>query len=125
MDYKFFDKKTSGSGIKNEIKQNEQLAEELHKPIIKEFKKRNVYSSFKENIWGVDLANMQLISKFVKGIRFLLCVVDIFSKYAWIIPLKDKKGVTIVNAFQSTLNNTKRKRNKIWLDKRNKFTIDQ
>ena len=70
-------------------------------------------------------SNMQLISKFPKGIRFLLCVVDIFSKYAWIIPLKDKKGVTIVNAFQSTLNNTKRKRNKIWLDKRNKFTIDQ
>ena len=55
---------------------------------------------FKDNIWGADLADMQLISKFNKGIRFLLCVTHIFSKYAWVVPLKDKKGITIVNAFQ-------------------------
>ena len=59
--------------------QSEQLAEELHKPIIKKFKKRKVYSAFKDNIWGADLADMQLISKFNKGFRFLLCVIDIFS----------------------------------------------
>ena len=104
MVYKFFDKKTKGSGfksaIKNEIKQNEQLAEELQKPIIRKFEKRKVHSSFKENIWGTDLANMQIISKFNKGIRFLLFVIDILSKYAWVIPLKDKKGITIHNAFQ-------------------------
>ena len=56
--------------------QNEQLAEELHKPIIKKLKKRRVFSSFKDNIWGADLADMQLISKFKRGIRFLLYVID-------------------------------------------------
>ena len=59
-----------------------QLADELHKPIIRKFKKRKVYSSFRDNIWGVDLADMQLFSKFNKGFRFLLSVMDIFSKYA-------------------------------------------
>ena len=108
MVYKFFDKKTAGSGVttlakKSAIKsipQNEQLAEELHKPIIRKFKKRKVYSAFKDNIWGADLADMQLISKFNKGFRFLLCVVDILSKHAWVVLLKDKKDVSIVNAFQ-------------------------
>ena len=62
-----------------------------------------MYSSFKDNIWGADSADMQSISKFNRGFRFLLCVFDIFSKYAWVVPLNDKKGVTIVNAFQSIL----------------------
>ena len=66
----------------NEIKQNLQLAKELHRPIIRNFKKRAVYSGSKNNIWGADLADMQLISKFNKGFRFLLCVFDVFSKYA-------------------------------------------
>ena len=59
---------------------------------------------------------MQLIRKFNKGIRYLLCVTDIFNKYAWIIPLKDKKGVTIVNAFQIIFDDSKRKPNKTWVD---------
>ena len=105
----------------NEIKQNLQLAEELHKPIIRNFKKRTVYSEFKDNIWGADLADMQLISKFNKGFRFLLCIIDIFSKYAWVVPLKDKKGVSIVNAFQKILNDSARKPNKIWVDKGSEF----
>ena len=121
MVYKFFDKKSKGSGIKNEIKENQQLANELHKQIIKKFKKRKVYSSFKDNIWGFDLADMQLISKYNKKIRYLLCCVNIFSKYAWVVPLKDKKGTTIVNAFQSILNNSKRKPNKIWVDQGSEF----
>ena len=66
-------------------------------------------SSFKDNIWGFDLTGMQIISKYNKGIRYLLCVIDIFSKYAWVVILKDKKGATIVNAFQSILNNSKKK----------------
>ena len=83
MVYKFFDKKLKGSGVANNlIKQNLQLAEELHKPIIRKFKKRKVYSGFKDTIWGPDLADMQLISKFNKGFRFSLSVIDIFSKYA-------------------------------------------
>ena len=92
MVYQFLVKKNpKGSGIKNEIKQNEQLTEELHKPIIRNFKKRKEYSAFKDNIWAADLADMQLTSKFNKGSRFLLCVIDIHSKYAWVLPLKYKK----------------------------------
>ena len=124
MVYKIFDKKSKGAGLKENqgnFLQNSQLANELHKPIIRKFKKRKVYSSFKDNIWGVDLANMQLISKHNKGIRYLLCVIDLFSKYAWVVPLKDKKGVSIVNAFQSILKNSKRKPNKIWADQGSAF----
>ena len=101
MVYKFFDKKSSGSGIANEP--NYQLANELHKPINKKFKKRKVYSSFRDNIWGVDLADMQSLSKYNKGIKCLLCVIDLFSKYAWIVPLKDKRGITIVSALQKII----------------------
>ena len=95
------------------IPQNEQVAEELHKPIIRKFKKREVYSAFKDNIWAADLADIPLISKFNKGFRFLFCVIDIYSKYAWVVPLKDKKGVSLVNAFQSILKKSNRKPNKI------------
>ena len=82
MVYKFVHKISKGSGVNIEVKHNEQLAKELHKPIIRNFLKRPVYSGFKDNIWGADLADMQLISKFNKEFRFLLCVIDIFSKYA-------------------------------------------
>ena len=128
MVYKFFDKKSQGSGCDssstsyrpsssalqaaNNDKKNIQLADELHKPIIRKFKKRNVYSSFRDNIWGVDLADMQLLSKFDKGCRFL---------NAWVIPLKDKKGISIANAFQKILDDSKRKLNKICVDKGNEF----
>ena len=121
MVYKFFDKKSQGSGLASN-KENVQLANELHKPIIKKFNKRKVYSSFKDNIWGVDLADMQLLSKFNKGFRFLLCVIDTFSKYAWVIPLKDKKGISIVNAFQIISKESNRKPNKIWVDKGSEFS---
>ena len=120
MVYNFFDKKSEGSGIINN-KENIQLADELHKPITRKFEKRKLYSSFRDNIWGADLADMQLLSKFNKGFRFLLCIIDIFSKYAWVIPLKDKKGISIVNAFQKKLNESNRKPNKIWVDKGSGF----
>ena len=95
----------------------------MHKPIIRYFKKRTVYSRFKDNTWGSDLADMQLISKLDKGFRFLLCVVDIFSKYALVVPLKDKKGESIVNAFQKILNYSARKPNKYGLIREVNFTI--
>ena len=120
MVYKCFDKKSKGSGVKL-IPENKQLANELHKPTIKKFEKRRVYSTFKDNIWGVDLADMQLLSKYNKGTRFLLCVIDIFSKYAWVGPLKDKKGASIVKAFQIILKQSNRKPNKIWVDKGSEF----
>ena len=86
MVYTSFDKRTKGYELNNEI-----LAKELHKPIIKNFKRRKVYSSFKDNIWGIDLADMSLISKFNKGFKYLLCVIDLFSRYSWVIRLKNKK----------------------------------
>ena len=67
---------------------------------------------------------MQFITKFNKGFRFLLCVIDVFSKYAWVVPLKDKKGVSIVNAFQKILDDSNRKPNKIWVDKGSEFYDD-
>ena len=85
MVYKFFDKKSKGSGVNIPLEFNEQLAKELHKPIIRNFKKRTVYSGFKDNIWGADLADVQLISNFNKRFRFLLCVIDVFSKFAWVV----------------------------------------
>ena len=103
------------------IPQNKQLAEELHKPIIRKFKKREVYSAFKDNIWAADLIDMQIISKFNKGFRFLLYVIDIYSKSAWVVPLKDKKGASTVNAFQSIFKKSNRKPNKIWVDKGGEF----
>ena len=80
MSYNFFDKKFRGADMKS--LPNKQLANELYKTIIRKYKRRKVYSSFKDNIWSVDLANMQLISKHNKGIRYLLSAIDLSSKYA-------------------------------------------
>ena len=113
MVYEFFDKN---------IPQNQQLAEEIHKPIIRKFKKRKVYSACKDNIWAADLADMQLVSGYNKRIRFLLCVLDIFSKYACVVHLKDKKGIRIVKSFQIILEQSNsRKPNKIWIEKGSEF----
>ena len=68
-----------------------------------------------------DLGDIQLISKYNKKNRFLLCIIDLFSKYVWVVPLKDKKGVTIVNVFRSILNSSKRKPNKMWVDLGSEF----
>ena len=84
MVYKFFDKKSTMSGIKKDI--SLILADELHKPIIKKFDKIKVYSQFKDNIWRVDLADMQSLSRKNKGIKYLLCAIDLYSKYAFVIP---------------------------------------
>ena len=120
MIYKWFDKKSQGGGVNIQVKNNEQLTKELHKPIIRNFKKRTVYFRFRDNIWGADLADIQLISKLNKEFRFLLCVIDIFGKYAWVVPLKHKKCVSIVDVFQKILDDSDRKQNKIWEEN---FTI--
>ena len=104
MVYNFFDKKSaslnksSGSGIANEP--NYRLANELHKPIIQKFKKIRVDLSFRDNIWGANLPDMQSLSKYNKENKYLLCAIDLFSKYAWVVPIKDKKGTSIVNPFK-------------------------
>ena len=96
MVYKFFDKKSKGSGIVTN-ESNYQLTNELHKPIIRKFEKRKVYSYFRDNIWGVDLADMQSLSKCNKGMKYLLCAIDLFSKCAWVVTIKDRKGTSIIN----------------------------
>ena len=137
MVYKFFDKKATaepsakhvmGSGIKKDTTKSSSLehsslilADELHKPVIKKFNKRKVYSQFKDNIWGVDLADMQSLSRKNKGIKYLLCAIDLYSKYAFAVPLKDKKGISIVNAFNKIIKQSNRKPNKIWVDQRSEF----
>ena len=100
---------------------NKELAEELHKPIIRKFEKRKVHSSFIHNIWSTELPDMPLISKFNKGIHFLLCVIDIFSKYAWVILLKDKKIIPITNAFQKVLDESSHNPNKVCVEKDSEF----
>ena len=79
-----------------------------------------MYSTFRDIIWGVDLADMQSLSKYDKGIKYLLCAIDLFSKYAWVISIKDKKGTSIVNAFQKIISE-ERKTNKTWFDRRSEF----
>ena len=101
MVFKFFYKKSSGRTNKNVIISNTELAEALHKPIIRQFGKRKVHSSFIDNIWGTDLADMQLINEFKKGIN--------------------KKGITITNAFQKFLDESYRKPNKLQVDKGSEF----
>ena len=87
---------------------------------------KNYTNQLLENlIWGADLSDMQLINKLSKRVRFLLCVIDIFSKYACVVTLKDKKGGTIVNAFQNILKISTRKPYKIWRDKAVNFITDQ
>ena len=126
MVYKFFDKKSIGSGVstslrnKSATESNYQLANELHKQIIRKFKKRKVYLSFRDNIWGVDLGDVQSLSKYNKGIKYLLCAIDLLSKYAWVVPLKNKKRITVANAFHKLISKG-RKPNKIWVDKSGEF----
>ena len=122
--YNFFDKKSMGSGfkkLKNTARNSSILADELHKLIIKKFNKRKVYSQFKDNIWGVDLADMQSLSRKNNGIKYILCAIDLYSKYAFVIPLKDKKGISIVNAFNKIIKQSNRKPNNIWVDQGGEF----
>ena len=97
------------------------LSDELHKPVIKKINKRKVYSQFKDNIWRVDLADMQSLSKKNKGIKYLLCAIDLYSKYAFVVPLKDKKGISVVNRFNKIIKRSNRKPNKIWVDQGGEF----
>ena len=115
----FLIKKTFGQAITNEIMFNKELAKKLEKPITRKFKKRKVYSSFIDNILGADLADMHLISNLIREF-FLFCVINIFSRYAWIIPLKDKKVLQLLMLFK-ILDESNIKPKKIWVDKRSEF----
>ena len=94
------------ANLKIKMIPKQQLAKELHKPNFRKSEKQKVYLSFKGNMSGADLANMKLISKFNRGFRFLLCVIDVYSKYVWVVPLKDKKSIANTNAFQKMLDDS-------------------
>ena len=99
MVYKFFNRKSKGAGVATHAKKsmpNYQRANEFHKQIIRKCKRTKVYSSFKDNAWGVNLADMQSLSKCNRGIKYLFGAIDLFSKYAWVVPVKGKRGVTIL-----------------------------
>ena len=119
MVYKLFDKKSMGSGMAKPS--SSILADELHKLVIKKFNKRKVYSQFKDNIWGVDLADMQSLSRKNSGIKYLLCAIDLYSKYAFAVPLNDKKGISITNVFNKIIKQSNRKPNKVWVDQGSEF----
>ena len=91
-----------------------------HKPIVKKFKKRKVYSSFRDNSCDVDSADIQLLSNYNKGIKYFLCTTDLSTKYAWDVPLKDEKGTSNVNAFPKLISEG-RKANKIWVYQGSEF----
>ena len=98
MVYMFFDKTSSGSGVGAES--NYQLTNELHRQILRKLKRRIVYSSFRDNISGIDFAYMQSLSKYNKGIQYLLCAIDLFSKYARVVPLKTKEELVSLIHFK-------------------------
>ena len=100
---------------------SQQLAEELHKPITKNFTKRKVISNGIDKIWAAGLVEMQKFSKWNKGIKYLLMVIDIFSKYGWIKPLKDKKTESVNKAFDEIFKKSKRKPLMLWTDKGSEF----
>ena len=103
---------------------NEQLAEELHKPVIKKFKKRKVYARFKNNIWAADIAEIESLSSKNKNVKCLLCKIDVFTKYAWVKALKDKKSKTVLYTFIEIVNESNCKPNKLWVDQGKEFYND-
>ena len=98
----------------------QRLAKELHKPINRNFKKRIVISKGIDEIWALDLVEMQQFSKWNKGYKYLLMIIDIFSKCGWIVPLRDKKGETVAEAFK-TIFKAARKPQFLWTDKGKEF----
>ena len=100
---------------------NEELAEELHKPVRHKFTRRNVLINEIDDVWSCDLVEMQEWSKENKGYRYMLNVIDVFSKYAWSIPLKDKKATTVLGAFEKIVSESKRQPKHIWVDEGKEF----
>ena len=100
---------------------SQQLADELHKPVTRKFQKRRVISNNIDDIWAADLVEMQKFSRWNKGIRYLLMVIDVFSKYGWIRELKNKKAETVYEAFRDIIMKSNRKPKMLWTDKGSEF----
>jgi hypothetical protein len=102
------------------LKWTDQLANELHRPVVKRFPKRRVYVKGIDDIWAADLADMQAFAEYNNGVKYLLTVIDVFSKYGWIVPLKQKTGIAVAAAFETILMSG-RKPGKVWVDKGKEF----
>ena len=116
MVYKFFDKRPN-----LRVSVNEDLAKELHKPVVKKFKLKKVYARFKHNIWAAGLAEMGSLSSFNCGNNYLLCIIDVFTKCAWVKPYKDKNCKTILHGFIEIVNESKCLPNKLWVNQGREF----
>ena len=108
----------TGSGVPV---MSEELADELHKPIRKKFARRRVISNHVDDIWAADLVDMQYYSRSNKGYKYILMIIDVFSKYGWAEPLKNKKGVEIVGAFTKIWNSGQTPPKRLWTDKGREF----
>ena len=93
---------------------NEELAEAWHKSVIRKLKRRKNYAKFKDNIWAADLTEMGSLSFSNRGFKYLLSVIDVFTKNSWVKPLKDKKAKTVFNSDIEIVNESKRQPHKFW-----------
>ena len=107
--------------LQHAIKWTDQLAEELHKPVRKNFPKRRVWTKGIDQIWAVDLIDMQHYAKYNGGYKDLLAVIDIFSKYGWMRALKSKSGIEVASALKDIMDNSGRKPELVWCDKGKEF----
>ena len=103
------------------ISVNEHLAEELHKPVIKILKISKFYARFEDSVWAAGSAEMESLSSKNKNVKYLLCVIDVFTKYAWVKLLKNKNGKIVLNVFIKIVNESSRKPNKWWVDQGREF----
>jgi len=103
------------------LKWTDQLAEELHRPVVKRFRKRKVEVKGIDEIWAADLVDMQSLAKYNDDIKYLLTVIDVVSKYGWIVPLKDKSGISTADGFTKIFSSSGRKPGKVWVDKGKEF----
>ena len=108
--------------IKNVEKQQQQLAKEVFSPQITKFKRQRIVPLYKDETWSADLIDKSTLSKYNNNYKFILTVIDIFTKYAWAIPLKNKSGLSITNGFKIVLSehphggSEPRKPEKLWVD---------
>ena len=109
-------KPKNGKSRRSDESWAQSLADELHKPIRRNFIRHRVMVNRGDEIWSADLVDMQAFSKWNKGVRYLLNVIDLFSKYAWCIPVTSKTGKSITNAFQLIIDSSKRKPKMLWVD---------
>ena len=119
MIYKFFDKKTGSEMIVTSKKRsnlNKVLGQELRKPVIKKFKRRRLHARFKGDILGADLAEIESLSSENRSVKYFLRVIDVFTEYAWVKPLNDKKSKTILDGFIEIVNESNCKPNKLWVN---------